>query len=370
MKKSKVTMLTVLMALCMVVCTACSNNTLTGKIGLDGKCEFTATTLMEKETTDVLLNYFLVQMKDDEKSKQMVKEIQNLENVVVDGKTYYKAEESKKFNSYKEAENYVKGMDASLSGVSITKDHFYAYVSQDSGLLENKDKNKLMLTAMLVQTGLTNEQITQMQDDMVMNFSITFDLPVTFSNGTVSGNEVSWSFKTAELEQKKSVQLYAETTEKSTFENDKTAPSISGVKNNGYYNKVKMTITDKGVGIANIVLDKNTQHVFENKSKVSMSSILFKEGECKVTVYDFAGNKKVVSFTYDKTKPTVKGVANNKVYKKACTITFSDKNGVKSAKLNGKTIKNKKKVSKNGSYTLKVTDKAGNTNTVKFKIKK
>ena len=131
-----------------------------------------------------------------------------------------------------------------------------------------------------------------------------------------------------------------------------------------------MTITDKGVGIANIVLDKNTQHVFENKSKVSMSSILFKEGECKVTVYDFAGNKKVVSFTYDKTKPTVKGVANNKVYKKACTITFSDKNGVKSAKLNGKTIKNKKKVSKNGSYTLKVTDKAGNTNTVKFKIKK
>lgn len=369
MKKSKVTMLTVLMALCMVVCTACSNNTLTGKIGSDGKCEFTTTTLMEKETTDVLLNYYLTQMGDDEESKQMVKEIQNLENVVVDGKTYYKAEESKKFNSYKEAENYVKGMDASLSGVSITKDHFYAYMSQDSVLLSNQDMNNTLLV-MLVESGLTNEQITQMQDDMVMNFSITFEQPVTFSNGTVSGNEVSWTFKAAELEQKKSVQLYAETTEKSTFENDKTAPSISGVKNNGYYNKVKLNITDTGVGIAGIVLDKNTQYVFENSSKVSMSSTSFEEGNRKVTVYDFAGNKRVVSFTYDKTKPTIKGVSNNKVYKKACTITFSDKYGVKSAKLNGKTIKNKKKVSKNGSYTLKVTDKAGNTNTVKFKIKK
>lgn len=197
MKKSKVTMLTVLMALCMVVCTACSNNTLTGKIGSDGKCEFTTTTLMEKETTDVLLNYYLTQMGDDEESKQMVKEIQNLENVVVDGKTYYKAEESKKFNSYKEAENYVKGMDASLSGVSITKDHFYAYMSQDSVLLSNQDMNNTLLV-MLVESGLTNEQITQMQDDMVMNFSITFEQPVTFSNGTVSGNEVSWTFKAAE----------------------------------------------------------------------------------------------------------------------------------------------------------------------------
>lgn len=133
---------------------------------------------------------------------------------------------------------------------------------------------------------------------------------------------------------------------------------------------MKLNITDTGVGIAGIVLDKNTQYVFENSSKVSMSSISFKEGKRKVTVYDLAGNKRVVSFTYDKTKPTIKGVTNNKVYKKACTITFSDKYGVKSAKLNGKTIKNKKKVRKNGSYTLKVTDKAGNTNTVKFKIKK
>lgn len=58
----------------------------------------------------------------------------------------------------------------------------------------------------------------------------------------------------------------------------------------------------------------------------------------------------------------------------SCELIFpedSDKgSGVKSAKLNGKTITSGKKVSKKGTYTLKVTDKANNTKTVKFKIKK
>lgn len=73
----------------------------------------------------------------------------------------------------------------------------------------------------------------------------------------------------------------------------------------------------------------------------------------------------------DNTEPTVTGVKNGKTYKKAVTIRFSDKSsGIKSAKLNGKKISSGKKVSKKGKYTLKVTDKAGNTKTVKFTIKK
>lgn len=72
----------------------------------------------------------------------------------------------------------------------------------------------------------------------------------------------------------------------------------------------------------------------------------------------------------DKTKPTVKGVKNKKIYKKAVTIKFSDKqSGIKKATLNGKKIKTGKKVNKNGKYTLKVYDKAGNCTTVKFTIK-
>lgn len=72
----------------------------------------------------------------------------------------------------------------------------------------------------------------------------------------------------------------------------------------------------------------------------------------------------------DKTKPIVKGVKNKKIYKKAIIIKFSDKqSGIKKATLNGKKIKNGKKVKKNGKYTLKVYDKAGNCTTVKFTVK-
>lgn len=72
----------------------------------------------------------------------------------------------------------------------------------------------------------------------------------------------------------------------------------------------------------------------------------------------------------DKTKPTIKGVKNGTTYKKVVTIKFSDKSGIRKATLNGKKIKSGTKVKKNGSYTLIVTDKAGNSRTVRFKIRK
>ena len=77
----------------------------------------------------------------------------------------------------------------------------------------------------------------------------------------------------------------------------------------------------------------------------------------------------------DTKKPTVKGVKNNKTYKKSVKFKVSDKSGIKKVTLNKKKIKVSKAkkgytVKKNGKYTLKVWDKAGNVRTVKFKIKK
>lgn len=74
-------------------------------------------------------------------------------------------------------------------------------------------------------------------------------------------------------------------------------------------------------------------------------------------------------FQIDKYAPTVKGVSNGKTYKSA-KITFKDASGIKSATLNGKSVKSGVKVTKAGSYKLVVKDKHGNTRTVKFKIKK
>lgn len=92
-----------------------------------------------------------------------------------------------------------------------------------------------------------------------------------------------------------------------------------------------------------------------------------------IMIQDYAGNRysQVFKVTQNDTKkPTVKGVKNNRTYKKAVKIKFSDNgSGIKNAKLNGKKIKSGKKVSKKGSYKLVVTDKAGNKTQIKFKIK-
>lgn len=129
----------------------------------------------------------------------------------------------------------------------------------------------------------------------------------------------------------------------------------------------------------NSVCDDAVMNFNTNEDKDSLISMYFiysydanalDEGSHTLSVIDSSGNETEVELVVDRTKPVVKGVKNNKTYKKSVTVKFSDKNGIKSAKLNGKTIKSGQKVSKKGSYTLKVTDNADNVRTVKFKVKK
>ena len=74
----------------------------------------------------------------------------------------------------------------------------------------------------------------------------------------------------------------------------------------------------------------------------------------------------------DITKPVTN--VKNKVYKKNLTITFSDKgSGVKAAQLSGDwngTIVSGYVLKKEGTYTLTITDQAGNQTVVKFSIQK
>lgn len=144
---------------------------------------------------------------------------------------------------------------------------------------------------------------------------------------------------------------------------DKTAPVVKGVKNGNIYKKaVTVTFHDNGSGVKEAKLNNKT---------VQSGRRITKNGKYTLKVMDRAGNAKTVKFTVDTKAPAVKGVKNGKVYKKAVIVTFTDNvSGIKAAKLNGRAIKNRKKITKNGSYTLKISDKAGNLRTVKFKIRK
>ena len=141
---------------------------------------------------------------------------------------------------------------------------------------------------------------------------------------------------------------------------DKSAPTIKGVANGKYYKSKELEIT---------VSDDNMDTATLNGKSVSKSVKVKDEGRYTLVVRDKAGNSKTIKFTVDRTKPKCT-VKKNKTYKKGVKVWASDKNsGIKSVKLDKKTIKKATKVKKKGKYTLVVTDKAGNKVTVKFKVK-
>ena len=147
---------------------------------------------------------------------------------------------------------------------------------------------------------------------------------------------------------------------------DKTAPKISGVANNGCYRSASRTIN---------LVEANLDKATVNGSSFSGSTTVSNEGSYSVYARDKAGNVTKVKFKIDRTAPSVSGVKSNKTYKKSVKIKVSDRvSGVKTVKVNGKSISLKRvskgyKISKKGSNTITVKDKAGNSRTIKFKIK-
>ncbi|WP_043931157.1 Ig-like domain-containing protein [Bacillus sp. EB01] len=137
------------------------------------------------------------------------------------------------------------------------------------------------------------------------------------------------------------------------FSVDKTFPVVTGVENNGYYNKEVTPVFNEGTATLNGA-------AFTSGTKVTAAGIY------TLVVTDKAGNATTVKFTIDKTAPKITGVTNNAYYNKDVKITFEEGR----ATLNGVAFKSGSVVKNPGVYTLVVTDLAGNKTTVKFTIDK
>lgn len=170
------------------------------------------------------------------------------------------------------------------------------------------------------------------------------------------------------------------TTETIYFTIDSTAPKFVNCKTGGYYKKLNdISVSDDFSKIKSFTIDGKEQ--ISNSSLTNNENLLYtgtyityycnslSNGKHKFTATDSLGNLASITVTIDNKAPVVKGVKNGKKYTKAVILKFSDNTGIKTAKLNGKKIKSGKKVTKKGSYTLIVTDKANNAKSVKFKIK-
>lgn len=144
-----------------------------------------------------------------------------------------------------------------------------------------------------------------------------------------------------------------------------------------YTNKtIKLTvISEDAQNVTYQLVKKNGKVQGDKWVAVTNKAITIKKTARPSVIYfkytDAAGAVQMVhtnSFFVDKKKATV-NVKTGKTYKKGYKLTFKDAGGIKSATLDGKTVKSGVKVRKKGSHTIIVTDKAGNKRKVVFKVK-
>ncbi|WP_028612129.1 S-layer homology domain-containing protein [Paenibacillus harenae] len=142
-----------------------------------------------------------------------------------------------------------------------------------------------------------------------------------------------------------------------TFTIDKTNPILSGVNEGDKLNEDVTVTFNEGTAVL-------------GSNPFTSGSIVSSEGIHKLVVTDAAGNVTTVNFSIDKTLPNVTGVINGKFYNTDQQPSYSDNNGVATAKLNATDFVSGATVSEERLHTLVVTDDYGNSTTITFTIDK
>jgi hypothetical protein len=267
-----------------------------------------------------------------------------LETILYNETTYYKLDSDSLGDDVSDDSNEVWTEDYynKYDGAS-----FYSFPNKDTAGTETSDTDE---------TSGSGTSLSAIYDFVIYNVQMADDIILT--NGTVSADGKTVTFDaldstlndtgayayTADSDDIIRIrELYESKWSKTKTIHIDTVDTLKSVKVDG--EAVKVKTTDSGV------------------------SIKLTDGKHKVTVKT-ANAQKTFTVKVDSTKPTVSVKEKKSSYTKPVTITFSDDgSGIKKATLNGKKIKNETTVKKAGEYTLKVTDKAGNTKTVKFTIK-
>lgn len=145
---------------------------------------------------------------------------------------------------------------------------------------------------------------------------------------------------------------------------DKKLPKISGVQADKYYNKVVIVKwSDAESGIQKATL---------NGREIKSGYKITKNGEYELKVYDKVGNKKVIKFNIDCTKPVIHGIENGRTYTYVSVAVSDELSGLKKFTVNGVEYdmsKNPCTFAITGTYVIKAYDIAGNVSTKTFYIK-
>jgi len=138
-----------------------------------------------------------------------------------------------------------------------------------------------------------------------------------------------------------------------TFEIDKLAPTVTGVTNNGDYKEAVTVTFNEGTATL-------------NSAPFASGTEIDQDGVYTLVVTDAAGNVTTMNFKIDQSPPVVTGVVDGQVYNGKVTVSFNEG----TATLNGVSFASGTAIIQDGTYTLVVTDEAGNVTTVSFEIDK
>lgn len=227
---------------------------------------------------------------------------------------------------------------------------------------------------------------------MQMTIHLLSDIVDTNADVSVSGNTAAFSTDSRAL------YWYAYTQKgKELIEADKEAPTMKGAKDGKYYKKMPTNIWFlDNIAVKDVIL--NGQYVRDSSSSSTSDGTttkvttwvnnqgkeVYKDGKNVFKVTDLSGNTATFTFYIDKKTPTVKGVKNNKTYKKKAVVYVKDNKQLSKITINGKKQKMTNKqlvkkgkykgyykytVKKKGTHKIVVKDAAGNKKTVRIKIK-
>ncbi len=274
----------------------------------------------------------------------------NMKKVEKNGKTYYEQKGEDQTLTKEQFEQQMGRMDENCIVVYGSNFIPSGNSSQNSG------------------TGISDSEMEELIKQIeFMNIQVELPFTVAKSNAPADGNKLSIDgLQSAAMED--SDLIYAVADENLLKGTDL---KITGASEGKYYNRKQTVRIDTADGVIRSMNVKINGKVspFSDGTNAYNVTVCSEDGKYTISAELFSGTKQTLKFTVDKTKPAA-NVANNKTYKSGKKITFSDKtSGIKSAKLDGKTVKSGKVLKKKGSHKLVLTDKAGNKSAIKFKIK-
>lgn len=148
---------------------------------------------------------------------------------------------------------------------------------------------------------------------------------------------------------------------------DNTKPKITGVTDGTFTREdVKLYAEDANVGTIHLNIKRPGKTDYEEIKNYEWGTALTEDGEYSVYLSDKAGNKsETINFVIDKTVPKIEGPENNKYYNEPVSVKIVEEN-IQNVKVfvdgnsKGKEIDKETTFTADGTYFIRVTDKAYN----------